>query len=94
MRITSALSILLSLAPACGPDPASTELLSSCSPGEGDRNTLRYSLDTGPRLDLRSGERGTLAIDTGHLYAVDLQLSGIDLYHDSERSLIRRVRGG
>lgn len=72
--------------------PIRRELLTTCYPGEDDFNQLRYSLESGVKLDLYSGFRGSLAIDSEHAYAIDLVGSGVWLYHDREHSLIRRVR--
>lgn len=71
--------------------PILRELVSTCELSEDNRNELRYSLESGEFISLRSGFRGGLVIDPSHLYAVDLAMSGLDQFHNHEHSLIRRI---
>lgn len=71
--------------------PILREVVSTCELSEDNRNELRYSLDSGEFISLRSGFRGGLVIDPSHLYAVDLAMSGLDQFHNNEHSLIRRI---
>lgn len=73
--------------------PILRERVGECGDGdvEDTRYELKYSLESGSTLSIWSGGRGSLVIDEGRLYAVDLDHADRDCCHGSEHGLIRRV---